>query len=467
MGRARRSGPWMTPSLTPPNPNETVVSVVQSDVAEASLLTQAQVRDLVRQAVELAGGLDDVIEPGDVVVIKPNLVGDADFTGPRWTGSPLAPEVNGVTTDWRVAAAVVELAREQSPGAIYVMEGSAAPSTATVRERLNYTSSYFTAASAVDGFVDLEASSGDWLDTSSSQLVSVPLVNGLLRASYYYNRQYYQADVIISVPTLKTHWHAAVTGAVKNLGIGAAPANIYGSSASSSNRLLSTGPGTNPDAVDHAYVHLHYFIHDYYLGRPADFVVMDGLQGIQNGPTPCYEYTGKTSLAEDQMNMRLVLAGRDGVAVDTIESLVMQWDPTSVQHLARLSQSGVGTTDTANIRVVGRRVDQVRTPFECVRTELAAGGSPVSDLIPPTMSLQSWSAMAGYLFLSVNGDTDLRKVEIYLGSVLVEPPVTTSFDTITLDVSGFGPGTYDLTALGYDYYLNVTEQTLPGAVVVQ
>jgi hypothetical protein len=69
--------------------------------------------------------------------------------------------------------------------------------------------------------------------------------------------------------------------------------------------------------------------------------------------------------------------------------------------------------------------------------------------------------------LDVAPDADLRKVEVYVGGVLIEPPIVSDFGQITLDISALGTGTYDLTVRGYDYYLNVTEQTVPSAVVVQ
>ena len=40
--------------------------------------------------------------------------------------------------------------------------------------------------------------------------------------------------------------------------------------------------------------------------------------------------------------MRLILAGRDAVAVDTVEALIMNWDPQSVKYLVFLNKSGLG-----------------------------------------------------------------------------------------------------------------------------
>jgi hypothetical protein len=73
----------------------TQVGMVRSD----AWLSDAEVEAMVREAVQLAGGLESVIHPGDVVVIKPNLVQDVH------------PD-RGWVTDPRVTRAVVRLAQE-------------------------------------------------------------------------------------------------------------------------------------------------------------------------------------------------------------------------------------------------------------------------------------------------------------------------------------------------------------------
>lgn len=157
---------------------------------------------MVQNAVNLVGGFTGVIKDGDVVVIKPNLVSGTDYTNPDGTGKPLTTEVNGVSTDWRVTKAVVELVRQVNPsGKIYIMEGSAAPTQAAM-DALNYTSSYIPGA---DQILPIETDSGDWQDTDSPGLVKVSLPDGLLHTEYYMNRKYKEANVVISLPCLKNH----------------------------------------------------------------------------------------------------------------------------------------------------------------------------------------------------------------------------------------------------------------------
>jgi hypothetical protein len=61
--------------------------------------------------------------------------------------------------------------------------------------------------------------------------------------------------------------------------------------------------------------------------------------------------------------MRLILAGRNAVVVDTIEALVMKCDPKLVPHLTKLEADGLGTTDAAKITVVGKQVSDVAKAF--------------------------------------------------------------------------------------------------------
>lgn len=77
--------------------------------------SDAEVDALVRQVVAQAGGLASVISPGDVVVVKPNLV---------WGGAP----EEGYITDPRVTRTVVALALKNligiAPSDIYHSPGS-------------------------------------------------------------------------------------------------------------------------------------------------------------------------------------------------------------------------------------------------------------------------------------------------------------------------------------------------------
>ena len=310
----------------------------------------------------LAGGLAGVIRSGATVVIKPNLVMPSDFFG-----RPLPEMASGVATDRRVVAAVVELAREAGAGRIIVAEGSSVV-TRSVYDHYGYGHERLP---NVDAFMAIEEESGDWHDYTSSLLCRVSLPDGLLERYYYFNRSYRAADVIISVPTLKLHPRTVITGAIKNVAIGATPANIYGRSPDDNTRW----------AIPHRPGKLHCFIRDYYKCGPARFAVVDGLVGLAHGPTPNPQW-GSRSQEDDRQNMRCVLAGRDSVAVDTVAALIMGWDPRSVRHLNYLGADGLGNADPAKILITGRRVAEVRRflPGSAVRYDRGGQDHPA----PPT-----------------------------------------------------------------------------------
>jgi len=428
---------------SPPNPAEVRVGLVQSAQASVTSIQQAEIDQMVAEAVNQAGGFDGLITDGMTVVLKPNLVGMYDYTGgPNWElGPQLAPEVNGTTTDYRVTKAVAALVRQYNPsGQILVMEGTGGPATTPeVFAALNYTPQYIP---EVNEFIAIE---------DDPNVTQVPIEGGILTNQYPVNTRLLNANVLISIGALKTHYQAVVTGGIKNVGIGATPAFLF-------NPELYQSTVVRLGMVDHTTINLHHWIHDYVKARPISFTVIDGLQGLENGPAASQEVGGVTNISQSQMNMRLILAGRDPVAVDTVEALIMGWDPLAVEYLRALNDSGVGMADTANIRVVGNtRVDLVKRQFAVPSDEFAYGGAPVTDVAPPPVTLLGAQASGGVLNISLAEDPsgDLRKVEITLNGQRIEPTVTGNFATISMDVSHMAPGPYELVVTGYDYFLNM------------
>jgi uncharacterized protein (DUF362 family) len=224
---------------------------------------------------------------------------------------------------------------------------------------LGYTSENF--GSSVDEIVALEGTACN--DTNTTALEQRSARSG---KQYWVNRRYLAADVVISIPTLATDAWAGIGGAVENLGIGATPAGQYGSAANQDDCTRTKIDRSTPETTGE-------LIRDYYGIRPADFVVMDGLQGLEHGPIPAWDSSGTYEYESSLMNMRLILAGRNAVAVDTVEALVMKCLPGKVPYLTGLQADGLGTTDTANITVVGKQVSEVAKPFAGKHTDICPG----------------------------------------------------------------------------------------------
>jgi uncharacterized protein (DUF362 family) len=101
-------------------------------------------------------------------------------------------------------------------------------------------------------------------------------------------------------------------------------------------------------------------------------VIVDGLQGLEHGPLPVLDESNY-AYASSTKNMRLILAGRNAVAVDTTLALIMKCDPKKVPHLIKLESDGRGTTDARRINVLGAKLSDVAKPFASRQTEICPG----------------------------------------------------------------------------------------------
>ena len=432
------SGLQRRAALSGPAAGPATVAVVRADAWPVS---DEEVESLVREAVALAGGLEGIVEPGDVVVIKPNLV---------WGGHP----DEGYTTDPRVVRAVVRLVQEAGAGQVIIADG-AARYREDRDERGATLDAFRRCGYDADGdllddetgvpLVDLNDAGG--LDQHDPALVTeVTVPNGLIQTSYWLPRVVMEADVLITVPVLKNHFAAGVTLALKNQ-FGVAPSDVYHSPGS---RMYKGALGHGPDDLGRHIVDLN-------LARPPDFAVVDGLRGMTDGPT------GGTLV---QPPMRLIMAGADPVAVDTVGALVMGYDPRSIPYLAWAAGAGLGTDDVAQITVRGLRVSQVRRDFP------APYGDPPAqraEATPPTVRITAPEeglvvADQTTVWAEASDDRAVVKVEFYVGDDLVVVDTRRPYQA-TLDLSAHRGETVAIRAVAYDRALNDAEDEISVVVV--
>jgi len=441
------------------------VALVQGAVQDASQFEYPEINRLVREAVDLAGGLGGVVKDGDVVVLKPNIVATRGNSGLSFLNFEaykpalqIPREVNGITTDCRVAKAVVEIVREINPsGKVYIMEGSAWGSTAANFRLMGYDHENIP---GVDRFVALEDTSTS-ASVDSDNLVAVDLkdkrrypvsrMSGDTKGVYYFDKTYFDADVLISIPVLKNHLYSGVSGGIKNVGIGATPASLYG---------RSEGRPIRIKKIDHGWRPLNNWIHDYYLCRPVNFVVTDGLQGSQFGPRA----QGAKSVKSAQMNMRLILAGKDAVAVDTVHSCIVGTDAEKVDHLRDLAAGGAGVNDTKHITVRGnRRVDEVKQDFKLNKVlGIVYGGrkSKYKDFKAPEFELINTTVSNSNLAVDIKTAAKTAKIEMFIDGEFSETFLD-GFNHIEVDLNDrLSEGTHAVTFYAYDRYLNCACQTV-------
>jgi uncharacterized protein (DUF362 family) len=368
----------------------------------------------------------------------------------------LSETANGLTTDYRVTKAVAEIVREINPsGKIYVMEASSIGDTDIIMELMGYNHEHIP---EVDAFITMD-DAGRNFSENTDDLVAVDLGelklyedNGALAYTngiYYMDKDYYSADVIIDLPVLKNHNGAAVTGAIKNVGIGSTPPWIYGSLISGGGRI----------AIDHSWDQLHAFIHDFYLVRPVDFVVTDGLQGLAYGPAGMSARTFESA----QMNMRLILAGHDALAVDTVHSLIIGIDPQKVDHITFLANDNVGIMDTARIHIEGNvKVDDVRKTFRFPGFPYSwlnpdAKNCQYTDFRDPIVTIDDVEIINNKITAHLDSNEALVKLELYIDEIYVDTLLEQG-ETITIDYENevINPDS-NIAIYAYDRFLNCVE----------
>ena len=144
----------------------------------------------------------------------------------------------------------------------------------------------------------------------------------------------YPGRQILHLPTMKTHGHAVMTGAVKN----------------------SFG-GLLREVRHYAHKYMHEVLVDLlYMQRelhPAVFTVMDGtVAGDGAGP--------RTMIPRIK---NLILAATDSVAIDSVAAKLMGFDPMSIPFLRMAHERGLGIADPKQIELVGDDVSMENFGF--------------------------------------------------------------------------------------------------------
>jgi uncharacterized protein (DUF362 family) len=248
---------------------------------------------------------------GKRVVLKPNLV---EYHRDRV-----------INTDPRFIAAVIELCKQEGAAEIIVAEG---PGHWRNTE-------YLVTASGL-GEV-LRQHQVKFIDLNHDDPVKTPNLSRLTGLEFLYlSKTVATADVLISLPKLKTHHWAGVTLSLKNL-FGTMPGISYGW----------------PKNVLH-WRGIENSIVDIALTRTPDLAIVDGIVAME----------GDGPLNGTPVELGVVVMGADLVAVDSTCCRLMQLDPFKVGHLHLGFQRKLGLLPEGRIQQLGAAIKDHSRPFE-------------------------------------------------------------------------------------------------------
>jgi uncharacterized protein (DUF362 family) len=247
------------------------------------------------------------------VVLKPNLV---EYHRDKV-----------INTNPRLVAAVIELCKKEGAREIIVAEGPGHWRNAE----------YLVAASGLGDV--LKQHEIRFVDLNHDEPVKTPNLGRLTGLEYLYlSKTIATADVVISLPKLKTHHWAGATLSLKNL-FGTLPGICYGWP---KNELHWRG-------IDNSIV-------DIALTRTPDLAVVDGIIGME----------GDGPLNGTAKHMGAIIMGNDLLAVDATCCRLMMLDPERIGYLVLGAGKRLGLLKTAEIQLVGEMIEAMAKPFETV-----------------------------------------------------------------------------------------------------
>ncbi len=283
----------------------TKVSIVKCENYE-----HIEVKTAILKSLELIGGLEKTVKPGDTVLLKVNVI--AGF-----------PPERAATTHPAVVGAMIELIREAG-GIPWVGDSSGAYG--------------FTAQSLeLSGIKKACEDSGGKLINFESTGTYPVKVNGRVLNSINVAKPVIDCDVLVSLPKMKTHMLTKYTGAVKNFyGV------IPGSGKAAIHRQAPTEESLSCAIVD------------IYSALKPGLAVMDGIVGME----------GDGATNGTPISSGVILSSADCVALDAVASQVMGFSHKDILTTCFAHERGLGVGELDKIEVMGEKISDVRMGFK-------------------------------------------------------------------------------------------------------
>jgi len=269
------------------------------------------------------GGLNKFVKKGQTVAIKPNVVSDHGHREGVYTG--------GIVTDVRLVQALIEILLTRA-GKVVVAEGASINRVETMKlfELYGY-----------DKLIDIDPERVSLVDINVDDPIEKPVPGGKRMLSREIPVTLENADVIINMPVMKTHFAALASLSIKNLQGAIPPLEKY---------------------MSHFFGLWQNLVNIHYIVKPR-LIIMDGLIAQENfGPvygTP--------------KEMNLLIGGTNAVAVDSVTMRIMGLDPAKSPPVHLAYMQGLGPVEPEKIEIKGSSINEVMSPFEKPVLDLSGG----------------------------------------------------------------------------------------------
>ena len=313
--------------------------------AQVSAVRGNDLDTITRNALDALGGIGKIVNQGETVFIKPNMV-----TLPWAQRNPF---IIGECTKSEIIIAVAEECLKAGASHVIIGDGSQMytfdwhhavtldGSTDLVQEAVRLSSQYNGNAT----LACLEDDSPEFVNVPSSTYLGEIAVSSLVTS----------ADRVISIPVAKTHSWAQLTLALKNF-VGVTSLERYAVWVNDSHWDRGGAlDHSTPQAIGQIYLDVVDAV------RP-DLSIIDFSIGIE-GDGPTLGSGGTTVNMRNRLGTWLVIASTDIMAADATAARIMSHDVGGVKQLGMGFDMDLGEIRRNSIEMIGEKLDNLVVPW--------------------------------------------------------------------------------------------------------
>jgi len=264
-----------------------------------------EIHEAVQKALDLIGDIRDIIKPGHLVLINPS-----------WVAPPVEREAGCITIP-EIPRALADIVKGLEARPVIAESSAVGVDTENVIQTSEYR--------------ELRGMGYEVVNLKKTSHVDIPVPNGKVFKTLPFWELVQQADVIISVPKLKTHDQTEMTCAIKKL------------------KGLLTDSGKKANHQEG----LFEAVIDLMSAVKPQLAVVDAII-CQEGVGPIF---GRP------VEMNLIVAGKDLVAVDSTCAQLIGYKPSETLLTVNAAARGLGVMDPDQIEVIGEPLDSVKRRF--------------------------------------------------------------------------------------------------------
>ncbi|HPO13843.1 MAG TPA: DUF362 domain-containing protein [Candidatus Hydrogenedentes bacterium] len=338
---------------TPVNPTDVA--------ARVCTIRGRDLAEMTRQVLAQWGGAETIINPGETVFIKLNLMSAGLMSGNIMT--------RGECTKLEIVIAAAEECLKAGAGKVVIGDAAQVDrfswdTITTLDGTVSFTEEAQRLNTLYGDKVQLACLGSDspaWIEIPS------PYTNlGTIRISSLVM----DADKIISIPVMKTHMFTKVTFSIKNM-LGVTPALGIGIGPLKSRMDMHAAAG----GIEQSFL-------DVVTALKPNFAIIDGSLCCEgNGPGALGGFFSNRVDMRERLGDFVLMASDDLVAADATASRMIGQDPAKVKHLRLAYEQGLGQMQEDLIEVEGESLDSLLVEWK--EACLAKSLPPGVENIPP------------------------------------------------------------------------------------